>query len=338
MTQPTAPRIRDTLKRFFQELGLPAIPAALWTLANWFTATPRPAVTTVIGQFVSALFIVSWFSGHFLRIHKQLRVDNSLKEILSGVDQIRDVDNSLKELRSGVDQIRDKVLSQEAIPTKELPATAATTGAAAMTARASMTTAPATTEPGLTSSAGTLPVPPQPVPSDGKQTQRNVVVTSARGPSTADEIIERTLLAEAEQTMMSGHVRSALVMAGAALEQALHTFAEAHRIPVGRTDSVPVLLDKARNLLAPGMREKLRQVWQLRNAAAHGFERISLSPVEVSELLQIIKSLSGTLMSASAEKNERFTGVPCFRCKQPTMGSGMGSNQCGNCGAVSDDD
>ncbi|HEX5748522.1 MAG TPA: hypothetical protein VFZ09_19945 [Archangium sp.] len=320
MTQPTEPRIRDTLKRFIREIAVPATLAALWTFFNWFTATPHPAVMSVIGQFFSALFLVSWFWGHLLRIHKQLRVDNSLKELLSWVYQIR-----------------DKVLSPEASPTKELLATAATTSAAAVSTPASTTTAPATTEPGLTSSAGPLPVPPQPVPSDGKQTQPNVVVTPARSTSPADEIIERTLLSEAEQTMMAGHVRSALVMGGAALEQALHTFVEAHGMPVGRTKAFPALLDMAGSLLASDMREELRRVWNLRTIAAHGFDRFRLSPAEVSEILQIIKRLSGALMSAAAKKNERFTGIPCFRCKQSTMGSGMGSNHCGNCGAVSDE-
>lgn len=323
MTQSksTEPRRRDTIYRFIRELAVPAAFAAPWPFFNWFTATPRPAVMAVIGQFFSALFLVSWFWGHILRIHKQLRVDNSLNEI-----------------RSGVEQIRDKVLSPEPSPTKELPAMAATTGAAAVAAPASMTTAPATTEPGLTSSSGPLPVPPQPVPSDGKQTQPNVVMTPARATSPADEIIERTLLTEAEQAMMAGHIRAGLVLGGAALEQTLRTFVEAHRIPVGKTDSVPVLLDKARNLLAPSMREKLRHVWELRNIVAHGFERVSISPADVSELLQIIKSLSGTLMSAAAEKSDRFTGIPCFRCGHPTMGSGSALNHCGNCGAVSDSD
>ncbi|WP_404364489.1 hypothetical protein ACIHQR_30305 [Corallococcus coralloides] len=320
MTQPTEPRIRDTLKRFVRELSVPAALAGLWTLANYTSAKQPPTITALIGQFVSALFFVAWFSGNLVRIHKQLRMDNAVKEILSGVNQIREHQRS-----------------QERSATTAPPGSAMAASAAVIDTPAVSTSEPATTDPGNAYSASP-PTLSQLVINNGKQTQPNVAVTPARSMPTADEIVGRTLLSEAEATIMAGHIRSGLVMGGAALEQALHALLEAKGLNVERTDTFPVLLEKARHFLPVETVMELRRVWNLRNIAAHDSSRVTLPPVEASELLQIIKNLSRTVMSMADKRNDPYTGVPCYRCKQPTMGSGTGSNQCGNCGFISEHD
>ncbi|NOJ92292.1 hypothetical protein HMI51_04960 [Corallococcus coralloides] len=294
------PRRWDVVQRFFRELGPPAALAAAYAGFGYFTATPRPEWPVVTGMFGSAWFIISWLWSQVHRINKQLRHDNAFDEIMGGLAGLYDKLAAIEK-------------ASETVASKQAPTSGPTNTHTLVTTLPNSVVVEAPASP-----------PPQ--------------ALDAASPVTATEIYERTLLSEAEAAIGAGNLRAGMVIAGSAMEQALRNFAEAHGVVVGRTEGFQRVLQKARDYLPPGLAEDLERIWDMRNTTAHGHLTSAVASTSTSQILPVIRKVVSSLMTATINRQDRFTGIPCFRCARPTMGSGGAENVCGTCGAVSDGD
>lgn len=313
MSNSVEPRKRATFWRLVRELGPPAIAAELWAIVVTYTSGKAPSVPTVISTFGGAWFVASWLFGNINRVHKQLRAENSTDELLKRTGRI--------------DELLQRLVTEN-------------TSATGNATTAPKLTEVAATSPATTSNPNAAPTSP---PSDklpnGVTSPFSSPNTQTRvSDSTREELVERLLLSEAEAAAGAGQFRSALVIGGSALEQALRDFAMAHSVVVGRAEPFQSLLQKLRGYFSAELAEDLRRIWDIRKVAAHGQQDTRLEAAAVSQLLPLIRRIAEALMAATANRNAKITGIPCFRCGQPTMGSGGAVNRCGNCGAVSDDD
>lgn len=138
----------------------------------------------------------------------------------------------------------------------------------------------------------------------------------------------RALLTEAEGALLAGHPRAALMVAGAALEESVRGFAAARGI--ANADAVPLsaIIQASQGLLTKRDAMRLRRLWDVRNRAVHGLVDEPLAAATAAAILADVRDVSQTLGAAG----DGITGIPCPRCKRPTMGSGGAVNTCGSCG------
>lgn len=77
-------------KRLIQEFWLAAVVAVAWTSYNAFTEGSGWKFKTIVNTFGPSFFLVSWATGQFFRVRKQVSLDRSIGSIEARVDAVLD--------------------------------------------------------------------------------------------------------------------------------------------------------------------------------------------------------------------------------------------------------
>lgn len=172
--------------------------------------------------------------------------------------------------------------------------------------------------------------------------QQTIPIPSTESPETTNShlVVEKpessfidALLIEAEGASEIGRAERALLVLSVAFERSIRKYAHAHNIYQEQREAFSSLLNRVEKSL--GNNYNLKRLWQIRNTVVHGQVKTDYNSEEIAELIKTFRSVITHLDMLS---RKIYTGVPCPRCGDLTMGSGGWENVCGKCGFTGDQD
>lgn len=174
-----------------------------------------------------------------------------------------------------------------------------------------------------------IPQQAMPIPStESAETPSSYLVMEKSKSSYID-----ALLIEAEGASEIGSAERALLVLSVAFERSIRKYAQVNNIYQEQRESFSSLLNRVETSL--GNNYNLKKLWQIRNTVVHGQVKTDYNSEEFAELIRTFRSVITHLDLLSRKK---FTGDPCPRCGDLTMGSGGWENVCGKCGFTGDQD